>query len=111
MENGVSTTLSSFGDFFIDFGNCILFGKCKEYDYEYVMYLNGENIKVDYCFSSRLGNSYCELNEQTYSNVQYTSNLLSESEVKGDIYLFHPLILTFVILPIFVIYIFKVFVR
>lgn len=52
--------------------NCLVHGKCKEYEYEYIFSYNGEEIKADNCFSNLYGYSYCVVDGLKYENVSYS---------------------------------------
>ena len=50
---------------------------CEQKVYDYYAIIDGEEIKVDYCFTNLYGTGYCEYNGYTYHNVP------SHSEVVG----------------------------
>jgi len=55
-------------------------GKYTDSDYEYVFYLNGEELKADDCYSNFYGSTYCMLNDVKYNNVEYARILVNEYE-------------------------------
>lgn len=42
---------------------------CEQKVYDYYAIIDGEEIKVDYCFTNLYGIGYCEYNGYTYHNV------------------------------------------
>ena len=42
---------------------------CEKKVYDYYAIIDGEEIKVDYCFTNMYGTGYCEYNGYTYHNV------------------------------------------
>lgn len=42
---------------------------CEQKVYDYYAIIDGEEIKVDYCFTNLHGTGYCEYNGYTYPNV------------------------------------------
>lgn len=46
---------------------------------EYYAIIDGEEIKVDYCFSNLLGASYCEYNGYIYENVPHRTVILESN--------------------------------
>lgn len=50
---------------------------CEQKVYDFYAIIDGEEIKVDYCFTNLHGTGYCEYNGYTYPNVP------SRSEVVG----------------------------
>lgn len=62
--------------------DCLLFGKCIRYNYDYYFYLNNEKLKADYC-SSDYTSSSCKLNGQIYTNVTYEKIFLGEESYQS----------------------------
>lgn len=66
----------------------------KEYQYEFIY--NNETYIADYCSNGRYG-SYCTKDNITYSNVEYTSKVISckDSFNKNDLSPFIPTLVFF----------------
>lgn len=79
----------------------------KEYQYEFVY--NNETYIADNCYSGRYG-SYCNKDNITYSNVEYTSKVIGckDSFDKNDLEPFVPILSFFVLILFSMFLIYKI---
>ena len=54
---------------------------CEQKVYDYYAIIDGEEIKVDYCFTNLYGTGYCKYNEYTYHNVPSRSVVVGTKNV------------------------------
>lgn len=83
---------------------------CKQEVYDYYAIINGEEIKVDYCFTNVHGVSYCEYNGYTYHNVPSRSVVV---DIKEDCTYLNSLLIPagLVVIYLFTCAIEKIFLR
>lgn len=54
---------------------------CEQKVYDFYAIIDGEEIKVDYCFTNLYGTGYCEYNGYTYHNVPSRSVVVGTKNV------------------------------
>ena len=54
--------------------------------YEYTIFINGQEIKADICYTKSFNQTYCIVNDTEYTNVSYTEKYIKSELINNPFY-------------------------
>ena len=54
--------------------------------YEYTIFINGQEIKADICYTKTFNQTYCIVNDTEYTNISYTEKYIKNELINNPFY-------------------------